>query len=204
MNTDTEFLASVPQRMPEWDAEILETFYRGARVSQHVNPHVAALRSAFYLGDDGRQRTHERDNGQRNKAIARGAIFRKRIVVGPHAVELEFRVVIEKSSARTVGKQNLPIDPIAIQSFEALRGLIDRARHFLPTLRIVAAFIHRRRAIADIPTLNLAIDDPALDRIGKFLIPHFDDMRNPVSPLLLGHASRIGVFAELSVRIRAD
>src|SRR5687767_9291754 len=150
--------------MPEWVAEILEPLYRNARISEYIDSLVSGFRGPLCLTHDRIHGAHERNNSQRNKAIANPPKFGKRVVVGPNAVELKCHIVVKKSPARTIGKQNLSVDPVAIQRFQALRGLVDFKRSFLPALRIVTAFFHRRGAIADIAALNLTIDDPALDR----------------------------------------
>src|ERR1044071_3557943 len=204
MHADAEFLASAPQRMPESVAEIFKPFYSDARVRQHVDPQMAGLHRALDFLDDNFDWAHVRNRGERNEAIAHAAVFRYRVVVGSDAIELELRIVVEKSSARAVGKQHLGVDAIAIQSDQPLRRLVNFPRPFFPALGIIAALFHRRWAIAYVAALNLAIDHPALDRMRKFLFLDLDDVGNSIAPFLRRHARRIGVRAKLPVRIRTD
>ena len=163
-----------------------------------------AFNGALDLADDRFDGTHVRHRGKRNEAVAHPAKFGERVVIGPDAVKLELRVAVEESATRSVGKQNFGIDPVPVQRFEATRGIVNFQRHFLPALWIVAPLFHRRRTITNVAALNLAVDDPALDRKRKLVFPHLDQVWDFFSPLLLGHAACIGVLAKLAVRIGTD
>jgi hypothetical protein len=190
--------------VPKSIAKIAQSVDGDARISQHVDAQVAVFHGALDFSDNGLHWTHVGHRSERNETVAHPAEFRHRIVVRPDAIELERRVVVKESSARAVGKQNLAINPVSVQRLEPLRWIVDFPRHFLPTLRIIAAIGHRRWAIADIAALNLAIHQPALDRSRIFLILDLDDVGNSIAPTLRRHARRIGVLIQLAVRVGTD
>src|SRR5690242_21298613 len=102
MHAHAEFLASAPQRMPESVSDIFEPFYSETRIGQHVDAQMAGLHGALDLRDDGFNRAHVRNRREGNETIAHPPVFRHAVVVSSDAIELESRIVVKESSARTV------------------------------------------------------------------------------------------------------
>src|SRR5262245_40340964 len=130
--------------------------------------------------------------------------FGKSVIVSLHAGKLEFRIAVKERAPWTVRKKDFRIDAVSVQRFEPVRRIVYLEWNFLPTLGIVASVSHRRRTVADVASLDLAVDHPALDGKIKLFFPDFDDMGHAISPFGSRHPTRIGVFAELPVGIRAD
>src|SRR6266550_2281772 len=92
-----QVLAASPKRLPERIVHALEALLRKRRLSEHHDATVAAPYRTLYLADDNVDLAHVRNNRDRNIAIANFAPLGQRIVVRPHASELERRIGLKKT-----------------------------------------------------------------------------------------------------------
>ena len=123
-----------------------------------------------------------------------------------HAGELELGIGLKKSKVRhrPVGIEHFAVDAILIERFQSFGGIVNDLRDFVPTARIVAAChaaFHRRWTIAHPLAAHFAVDHPAVDRLA--VLVDLDDLRDPLAPLLLGHALGPSILVKLCMRIAA-
>src|SRR5206468_589172 len=122
----------------------------------------------------------------------------ERVVVGLHTGELELMIVVLMKRARVIGKQNLGVDAVSIESFKALTRNVSLRGNFFPMLRIgIAQWIaHHGGAVAHSAGAERpAVDHPTLD-FGAFGVDFFD-LRDALAEFAFRHpAKKSGRFSD--------
>jgi len=199
-----EVLAASPQRFPEGIVHALEPLLGKRRFGQHDDATMTILHRPFHFAHHNVDITHIWNDRQRDVAVAYFTPFGHGVVMRSHAGKLKCGVGLEKAKIGYGGVrlQQLTVYTIVVKGFQALAGVVNDLRHFLPGLWEMAALdpaFHPRRTIAHPFTARPAIDHPALGAPPVFL--DLDDLRNALAPLFARHPLRPCVAVKLRMGV---